>query len=474
MSLNHEAMPRKKRILSSLVLGFGAEIVNKISPLFVLSMAQKRLGLESFGSAIFAISMIEVTLPIIIFGYTYHGALTLPKLRNDAEAQGELISEILILRIFHAFLAMAGLALATQFIASWREHADVILKLLPFLLISAFDVTYVNIGVQRMGRLSLWVGAFKLVTLGLVAAFVHNPSDADLFAIFMLISGAGVSISSAAWVLPRLKLRRPAFGKGLNLAKGVMGFAAVVFLYPLFERFDLLVVERYLTPELLGTYTAPWRLVMSIVPLFMVVASTFLAENVAHKSEEELTRGADQALFLSLALTVPIAFAAPFVSGDILSLVFEETLRSSDKLFSLFTFSILAQVFVTIWGLQVLLLKRRLRYLTGSLLVGVIGGALLTYLFQRSFGAMGGAFGALLGRWLTVFIIALPLLPLIRSLKGWNYFKILVAALLMALTLYALPSDWSVFVKIPLGGMVYLIAMAGLNRREILGFLKRT
>ncbi len=465
--------PRKKRIVSSLALGFGAEIINKISPLIVLSLAQKRLGLGSLGSSLFALSIIEITIPFIIFGYTYYGALRLPKIRNDQAAESELVSDILFLRIFHAALSTLVLIGCTRFIASWHEHADILLKLLPFLFIAAIDMTYVNIGSQRMGQLSVWVGAFKLVNLLLVYLFVHGPSDSDLFAIFMSISGAGVSICSAVWIVSRVKIKVPSWSKALKLMTQVVGYAGIVFLYPLFERFDVLIIERYVSAESLGLYTGPWRLVMAIVPLFMVVASTYLAENVVHQSFEELSKGAHQALFLSLALTVPIAAASPFVAGDILSFVFDESLRASQGLFNVFTLSILAEVFVVIWGMQVLLLQGQLRSLGFALGLGIIIGSLSAYFLQRGYGAIGGALGALIGRWVTVCVIALRLVPLIRLLPIRDYFKVVLSAGIMALGLYSMPQYWPLIVRIIMGGLVYLVCIAAMNYAQLQTFLRR-
>jgi O-antigen/teichoic acid export membrane protein len=464
--------PRRKRILGALLLGFLAEIINKIAPLITLSVAQKRLGLGGLGSALFSLSILEVTIPLIVFGYTYFGALRLPRIIHDKAEQSRLLSQIIMLRVLHAVVAMLGLLLASSMIDSWQEHRPILLKLLPFLLVAAFDLTFFNFGSQQMGRLSLWVGLFKLLSLFGVLALVRGPDDADMFAILMLAANGAVSVASAIWILPHVGFRFVRWSECPKLLKQASGYALVVFLYPLFERFDILVVERILSPELLGSYTAPWRLVMSLVPLFMVIAHTFLSENLAEKDQAGIARGAHQALFLSLILTVPVVVASPFVAADILTLVFDESLRASASLFTVFSASVLAEVFVCILGMQILLLRGELKYLAMSLSIGIISGMGLTWLLQGAYGPLGGAAAALVGRTATVMLVALRIVPILKSLPWRDYFAIPVSALIMAGVLWLMPSDWPLVLRVLVGGLTDLLVLSALQRKKLFDFIQ--
>ncbi len=472
MSIASPVAPRQKRILGALLLGFFAEIINKIVPLITLSVAQKRLGLGGLGSALFSLSILEVTVPLIVFGYTYLGAMRLPRMLHDKSAQGQLVSQIIALRLLHACLAAMGLVLASYVIDSWQEHRPILFALLPFLLVSAFDLTFFNFGSQQMGRLSIWVGLFKLMSLIGVLGFVQGPDDADVFAFLMLAANGAVSVASAFWILPHLGFQRIRWPECWKLLRQAMGYALVVFLYPLFERFDVLVVEKTLSPELLGSYTAPWRLVMSLVPMFMVIAHTFLSENLAEKNQEGVARGAHQALYLSLMLTVPVVFASPFVSSDILAFVFDDSLRASESLFTIFSASILAEVFVCILGMQILLLSGDLRYLAMSLLVGIMLGSGLALIAQDSYGALGCAVAALIGRTFTVLLIALRIASILKTLPWRDYLAIPWSACVMGVALYALPSHWHFVWHVGVGGFVNLLVLSIVQRKNLFSLLQ--
>lgn len=467
MSIASPVAPRRKRILGALLLGFFAEIINKIVPLITLSVAQKRLGLGGLGSALFSLSILEVTVPLIVFGYTYLGAMRLPRMLHDKAAQGQLVSQVIALRLLHACLAASGLLLASYVIDSWQEHRPILFALLPFLFVAAIDLTFFNFGSQQMGRLSIWVGLFKLISLVGVLGFVRGPDDADVFAVLMLAANGAVSIASALWIMPHLSFQRIRWRECFKLLSQATGYALVVFLYPLFERFDVLVVEKTLSPELLGSYTAPWRLVMSLVPMFMVIAHTFLSENLAEKNQEGVARGAHQALYLSLMLTVPVVFASPFVSPDILAFVFEDSLRSSASLFTIFSASILAEVFVCILGMQILLLSGDLRYLAMALFVGIFLGSGLAFMAQEAYGAVGCALAALVGRVITVALIALRITSILKTLPWSDYLAIPLSACAMGAVLSVLPSHWHFVWHIALGGLANLVVLSLIQRKKL-------
>ena len=92
-------MLNKKRI--SLTVGFSvfSEVVNKLLPLYLVHFAQKTLGVPGLGFAQFGITVIEITIPFITFGYNNYGIVKAGQIKDDPEAVGRLIGKIMLMKL---------------------------------------------------------------------------------------------------------------------------------------------------------------------------------------------------------------------------------------------------------------------------------------------------------------------------------------------------------------------------------------
>ncbi len=59
----------KKRLSIAVLSGLIVETLNKIVPLVIMFVAQKRLGMESFGFALFGVSIIEMAVNFVNLGF---------------------------------------------------------------------------------------------------------------------------------------------------------------------------------------------------------------------------------------------------------------------------------------------------------------------------------------------------------------------------------------------------------------------
>lgn len=458
---------RVSRVFWSIFAGIFVEIFNKISPLIMLALAQRRLGVVSFGQAQFGISLIEMVLPWIVFGYTYQGAIEFSQRKHDALASSRLVANILTLRLIHALLAAFVLLILVFFRSSWEEQRLIILTLIPIVLVSALEMTYINFGSQKMVRLSVWVGTFKALTVIGVYFLVHEPSDAPIYALLTLIGGSLVSVASFIWVKKTIGIGSPDFKSMTKLFRKALVYAGVVLLFPLFERLDILLVESLAEPQELGIYAGPWRLALSLIPFFVVISNTFISEALAIKNIDDFRKNTFFAFFLCFASGLPIAFAVPFVGPDILELIFDSQFREYNLLFTIFCFSVVLEIFALIFGLQVLMLRGRSRQLAISLAFAICMGVIAGYLGMQIAGIYGLALGILLSRLIfTIWLIRITVVNL-NSFPVRDTVTVMLSCIPMLACLFHF-KDQPLWFLIALGGLVYVISLLILNWNKLL------
>src|SRR5689334_15449454 len=96
---------QKKRLSIAVLSGLTVETLNRLAPLIVMYVAQKRLGMQGFGYALFGVSVIEIIIPFITFGYNHYGMIKLGELQDNQREARTLISNIFYLRFLHFVLS---------------------------------------------------------------------------------------------------------------------------------------------------------------------------------------------------------------------------------------------------------------------------------------------------------------------------------------------------------------------------------
>lgn len=458
-------MNGRGRVSTSVVISLLVEVLNKLAPLIVIRHATQVLGAGAFGVSQFALSVIEVSIPFVTFGYHYVGATELHKLKDDKAAATKLIANLTALKFFHALLASGIILTLLAFRPDWGEYRWVLIATVPFLFLSALDRTYLNIAFQRMTNLALWNGAFKLVSLVTIVLFVRSATDSTLYAVATLMASAGVSLVSIIQTRRSFAVLSFDTSSWPSIFKRALPFAAVLVIYPLFERFDVFFAEAYGGADALGVYVAPWRLVASLTHFFMVVASVFLSEAVASESNEFLTRNTENALILCLSLTLPALVGIGFVGRDVLAFMFGADFVGMYHTMLWQTSSILMQSIVVIFGMQVLLLNGMRKKLLASLIVGVLVGLAFAWSLARARGIDGIAPAAFIGRFVATGLISYFALRKLENLRLQRFFGVGVSTAVMALALELgrrLGLNW--MIQIGMGSAVFGASFYGFYR----------
>lgn len=462
-----------KRISLSIFGGFFIECCNKLIPILILAYAQSRIGLTGFGKAQFIITLVELFIPFVVFGYSYYAALSYVEHEKNKQNLSDLVSSVFILRLFHALFASLVLSLYIFYIQNDHFDARNLIYVLPILFFAALDMTYINYGSQRMLRLSVVTGICKLLSLAFILSFIKVPSDLWKYTCATLGVGSAVNLYTTFWVLPKVGFRCPSWSRLTYIFKSSLPFAGIVLLIPLFERFDVFVVEKMTSSLELGLYMGSWRLAISFLPFLHVIISIFLSEGLVHQSNYDFAKQIDWAFFISLSLIIPIFVGSLFVGDELLVLMYSEKYLAAHDIFSIFFLSLIAESFVLIFGLQVMLLRAQVQRFVLGMLFFISFGLLVCYFLSLTGAFWLVATGAALTRLLCgiwCFIESRRILG-IQADFG-KVIKVLLASAFMAVTL-SVSSSMGFTLKIILGGFSYVFLFFLLNRKDLALVLKK-
>lgn len=457
-------MLHKKRISITILTGLFVEFLNKIAPLVIFHLAQKRLGLEKFGYALFGISVIELVIPFITFGYNQYGTIAAGK---DPERIRKLMSNIFVLKFIHLLILLAFLYSFFLFSPNYRIYYPMMLPLGMLLLFSVFETVWVQAASQKVAVSNLSYGVCRFISLILILRFIQDSQDAILFAILSLVSNAIINIFSVGYTFRSFSLVRPDWTSMRVLFKKSQPFAVIALLTIVNERMDIFLAEHFDGLSGAGYYAGCARLGHSLIQIANTIIMAFFSEMVSVSSKESMTAHMTTSLWVLCFFLSPIVFGVWFVDSDLLSFIFDEKFRSVGKLLSLLFLSATFSLITTSFGQQILLLNGQLKSYALALILGIIISFLGTTMAGGGLYAI--AISMCIGKSFTSCYVMMAAKKTIRFPIGNILLRTIGPGIIMALGLYFLHLD-GFFATLSAGAILYLFSSYWMNRRDFSTF----
>lgn len=465
-------MIHRKRLSFALASSLGVEVINKIIPLFVLHLAQKRLGLESFGFAQFGISVFEVMIPLLTYGYNNFGSIAIGKHRDDPALINKLVSNILTLKLLHALVIGLVAILGTRLIPSYQPYHTMMFALSFLLLLNVPEMMWVLLGIQKMVSINLFMAIARVISFGLIFTFVHQKEDAILFVILNLAFNVVFGLFTFGYALKFIRLIRPDMPTLRRILHQSSHWAVVVIAVILTERTDMLWAERLFGLTGSGLYAGAARLSHSLLQLVSIITLVFSSEMVIVHDKEGFTSHVRLAAWSLFFFLLPIMVGLPFVSGDILTLIYDQGFQSTHLVLNLLVVGTFFSALTTLFGSQVLMMRHQ----ELTVIKGFVGGLGLAigceYGLAHIWGLPGIALGQCIGKGAAAAYLMVKARPHLTSLPWMELVKTAIPAVLMGLTLLILPAQ-NFIPRIAVGASSYLIFSMFFNRERLASVARR-
>ncbi len=438
----------------------------------MMHFAQRKVGIEGFGYAQFGISIIEVAIPLVVAGYNNYGTVTIGALgRNDSGKIGALIGDILALKLIHACVVFGMLVTLAFKVPGYSQYVPLIIALSFALLFSGTELLWVQIAVQRMAIASFFSAVSKLLSLALIILLIASPNDALLYAVLTLLSNAVFNCLTTFYCMRLYPPKWPSWQRMLVIVKSSWLFAVVYFLMIFMERLDLFVVERFYSARDLGLYLGPARVTHSILQIIGAVILAFFSEMVVIREKEKLTNYLRFGFWALSSILAPLTCGIWFVDQSILGLIFDQDFTEVRRVFSILVLGTICNATITVFGLQVLMLRNSTWKLARSLLAAAAVASILSlaqvHLFETPvWNLYGVAIAMIIGKIVGAALVVRDSKPFLSRLPWIEFRNTFIPAIFMAFVLALINSDdW--LLNVMIGGIVYIIPMLWLSREQL-------
>ena len=361
-----------KRISITVLSGVFIEFLNKVAPLIIIFVIQRRIGVNSFGYAMFGISMVELFLPLVVFGYSHSGSVRLAELRHNPAEAGKFISDIVMLRLIHATLVCLIFTGCTLALPGYHKY-----QLLAFCLSFSFfaascEVMWVFMAIQNMAVFNLCIGVGRLLGLVLILVFVQNKDHGLRYAFLSLLSNAAINIITFFLISKSFPLCRPSLRRMKSIFSHSVPFALILGLTGFLDRADMLLVERSGGPEAAGLYAGPARIAHSLTQISNAIILAFFSEMMILRDPATIRKHLLLGTLILISWCAPVISGGFFVAEELLDFLFGSEYREARWLFIILLFNMMTGSLILAFGMQILILHKRTGFLTFSLAAGAL------------------------------------------------------------------------------------------------------
>jgi O-antigen/teichoic acid export membrane protein len=453
----------RRRLSITVAIGLTVEVLNKIIPLAAIHIAQERIGIEGFGFAQFGISVYEILIPFITFGYNYFGIIEMGRNQDAGSRIKSLISRIIAAKLAHALIIFVLLFSVVGSVEHYRPYGVLLLVNSFVLLFSATDLMWVLIGIQRMMWVSIITGVGRFLGLILIYWLVQSPNDSVLYAALSLGSNGLISIASTVIGIRMFGLGRFNLGGIRSMLVKSFPYAMVLALILFYDRVDIILSEILFDLKSVGVYSGSARISLGITQIAYVIITIFFSEAVIVKDRDRLTRHLELGMWSLLGVALPAAVGSWFCNSQLLTFVLGPAFSEAGSLLS---FQLTASVFgliASVLCFQVLMIREKESHAAAILAVGLVVGTATALFLSRPLGLIGVALGMVAGKALMALLAAVASRPMIDRYPFRYSARVIIPVALMAVVLAAVGLQGALG-TIALGGLTYAAALYLFNR----------
>jgi len=452
---------QRRRIALGLIAGVISEAANKLIPLATLHLAATRLGVKPFGVSQFSQWLTDLGVYFVAFGFAAWAPLAWRSAdQNGAKDQmdrARVFSSVTLMRLLHALVACLVLSFVVQDGSTWSEYRWILLPTLFIVVTSAFDclwaITYLR-AIPLFSGISI---AAKVISLIAIVSMVQGPGDALKYTVILQSANAALSMASFVYVWRVVGWAWPSIAQLAVAFRGSLPFAVSAFLLVAIERLDMALVESALGAAGAGAYGGPMKIAISMMPIAGMVTTVFFAEMLNVFENESMLRHLQAVIRVAVVLLAPVAVGMWFVYLDVVPLILGPEFAAYAKVLPILSSCIVAQMFMIIFGSQVLALRGRVALYNWALLAGVVVVAGSASILGARFGLEGFALASAAGRWVAALLAGVFGLMIIgdgRRRIILETMRSFIPAAVMTGVLLLLPQQ-SWIASIVIGGTVY-------------------
>lgn len=459
-----------------------AHVVGR-SIIFVFTIILAReLGSSLFGTFSFAFSFVNFGFILADLGVSLY---TVREISKDQTRARELLENGMPLKIVLSLLAGALMIVGMAITRPFVDHGDELGRVIPWLALYVFGDSFIRLFVayfRAEHRMDI-EAAINIFIRVLITGFGITVLYSDLFSspfLIVILVYAAAHLLAALFlfenirrIFPRLTFRF-SFSAWKKILSHSWSFSLAIFFTSIYYNLDTLMIGIMRNDVEVGWYNAAYRIIFFLLMFVSTFQNVLLPvfSKLFSNAQEELSRVMGLAARIFFIATLPLAVGGLFVAYDLLDVIYGKEYLNGAFALQVLLWAVVVNGMSAVY-ITALQASGRQKDQLKATAAGAVTNAVLN-LFVIPFYSLNGASITTLASELVVLgIVAIKLRPLLAYSPLPYVLRPALAAAIMGVTLWLLPS-LHVLLTILVGAGVYLLALGatGAVRRSEIRHIK--
>ncbi len=457
-------------VAKNYIYQLGVQIINLIVPLITLPYVTKVLMPDGYGFYTYSFTVVSYIVLVGDFGIRIYGirAIAYAKAISDKQVSIDF-SSILILRVI--IVSILTLASLFYFLFIGNHNKIIYLFQLLNLFAIAFDISWFYQGIEHFKKVAIRNTILKIIYLISVYLFIKSQNDLE---IYTLLVGSIAVASNLAFFIGLKKY--VCFAPINELHFKVHFYNSLKLFVPQIAIGIYATISKVMLGDLtsnteVGLYDVAYKIVM-IGMMLITTAGTVLMPKISGLFAVGRNNEAKALIAKSIEILCLFGFAISAgifaTSSNIVTSLFSSDYTGVIPILQILSLAVICWTVNNVTGNQILIPLKRERYITISVLVGLVVNVFLNYLLIPTYSAKGAALSAFITEIVVTGIQLRYSFLFFRSVNNTSIVKYAFSAI--GMYFIVLPVE-NLVMQILLGFVVYFLSLILLGEnRTILGF----
>lgn len=374
-------------------------ISNIIFPIVTFPYASRILGPIGIGRVQFVNTFVQYFILIAALGIPIYGIREIAKVRHEPRALKMLFSELVSLNLIMSLLLFIIYASCIYFVPSLRKDSQYYALAVLMLIVGFCNVDWFFSGLERFKFIAYRSIVVKFASVAALFVFVRDKGD-DLAYLGIIV---GVFIFNNAWNMWSARsyfsfknLSHHRFKLHLMPLAYIFGTVAAISVYSLMDTIILGFLKDF---EAVGYYAAATRITKITIPVLTSLGTVLIpqiAEAFKRKDMEVVKFLTKNSLSFVIMLGIPLTIGLIILAPEIVVLFSGHAFFPATLTMQVFAPVVLIIGLSNVWAIQVLTPSGNDKFVTISVVIGLILSLFLNFLLIPKFSYNGAAVANLL------------------------------------------------------------------------------